>query len=137
MKKSLMKANLFLGLACLGLAFLAPSVAAQESNKPKMATEMPAGITAPAEVQTRIGTLRTKDGFPDAATIEKVYDNLDFQRGDPAIPPAILGVKKEYLDAAFDEMQMQYGTIERYFSEGLGIDAAHQQALRDLYVGQE
>jgi protein-tyrosine phosphatase len=57
--------------------------------------------------------------------------------GDPAIIGAILGVKKEYLDAAFDEMQMQYGTIERYFSEGLGIDAAHQQALRDLYVGQE
>jgi protein-tyrosine phosphatase len=44
--------------------------------------------------------------------------------GDPSIPPAILGVKEEYLDAAFDEMETTYGTIERYFSEGLGIDAA-------------
>jgi hypothetical protein len=42
---------------------------------------MPAGITAPAEVKTRLGTLRTKDGFPDKATLEKVFDNLDFQRG--------------------------------------------------------
>ena len=55
--------------------------------------------------------------------------------GDPAIPPAILGVKQEYLEAAFDEMQTTYGTIESYFSEGLGIDAAQQQALRDLYLG--
>jgi hypothetical protein len=65
----------------IGLALFVSSLAAAESNKPKMATEMPAGITAPAEVQTRLGTLRTIDGFPDQATIEKVYDNLDFQRG--------------------------------------------------------
>jgi len=54
--------------------------------------------------------------------------------GDPEIPKAILGVKKEYLDAAFDEMQTQYGSIEQYFSEGLGIDAAQQKALRNLYL---
>ena len=54
--------------------------------------------------------------------------------GDPAIPPAILGVKADYLEAAFDEMQQQYGTIEQYFAEGLGIDAAGQQALRAIYL---
>ena len=48
-----------------------------------------------------------------------------------------LGVKREYLEAAFDEMESNYGTIEKYFSEGLGIDAAKQKALRDLYLGQE
>lgn len=53
---------------------------------------------------------------------------------DPEIPPAILGVKKAYLDAAFDEMQQKYGTIEKYFSEALGIDAAQQMAMRDLYL---
>jgi Tyrosine phosphatase family len=31
-------------------------------------------------------------------------------------------------------MQQQYGSIENYFSKGLGIDAAGQQALRDLYL---
>jgi hypothetical protein len=51
-----------------------PSVAANAADKPKYATDMPAGITAPAEVKTRIGTLRTKEGFPDSATVEKVYD---------------------------------------------------------------
>jgi protein-tyrosine phosphatase len=54
--------------------------------------------------------------------------------GDRDIPVAIFGVKKEYLEASFDEMQKHYGTIEKYFSEGLGIDAAGQQALRDLFL---
>jgi protein-tyrosine phosphatase len=54
--------------------------------------------------------------------------------GDVEIPRAILGVKKEYLDAAFDEMQTRYGEIENYFSEGLGIDAAQQQAIRKLLL---
>ena len=54
--------------------------------------------------------------------------------GEEDIPRAILGVKEEYLEAAFDEMQTKYGTIEKYFSEGLGIDADQQQALRDLYL---
>jgi protein-tyrosine phosphatase len=38
------------------------------------------------------------------------------------------------LDAAFEEMEKRYGTIEKYFSEGLGIDAEQQKALRDLYL---
>jgi hypothetical protein len=32
-------------------------------------------------VETRLGTLKFFDGFPDEATVQKVYDNLDFQRG--------------------------------------------------------
>ena len=84
-----MKINLFLGLACLALALFAPSFVAAQSDKPKMATKMPVGITAPAEVKTRLGTLRTKDGFPDKATIEKVFDNLDFQRGVQAVLTAM------------------------------------------------
>lgn len=46
----------------------------------KMATEIPASVVTPDVIETRLGTLRLKDGFPDDATVEKVYDNLDFQR---------------------------------------------------------
>jgi hypothetical protein len=46
----------------------------------------------------------------------------------------ISGVKAEYLEAPFHEMQKQWGTIERYFSEALGIDITGQKALRDLYL---
>ena len=54
--------------------------------------------------------------------------------GDREIALAVFGVKPEYLAASFDEMHKRYGTIERYFSEGLGIDAAGQGALRALYT---
>jgi protein-tyrosine phosphatase len=54
--------------------------------------------------------------------------------GDHAIAVAVFGVKPEYLETSFDEMQKRYGTIEGYFSEALGIDAAGQKALRDLYL---
>jgi protein-tyrosine phosphatase len=65
---------------------------------------------------------------------QKVIDGFVAAGGDPTIPAAILGVKKEYLDAAFDEMQKKYGSIEKYFSEGLGIDAAKQKVLLDFYL---
>lgn len=62
----------------------------------KMATEIPASVVTPDVVETRLGTLRLKDGFPDDATVEKVYDNLDFQRGVEAflngVSPVTLAV---------------------------------------------
>ena len=68
---------------------------------------------------------------------KKVIDGFVAAGVEEGIPSAILGVKKEYLDAAFEEMRMKYGTIGRYFSEGLGIDAARQRALRDLHLGRQ
>jgi len=52
-----------------------------QAPKMKMDTKIPKSITTPDQVETRIGALKFFDGFPDEATIEKVYDNLDFQRG--------------------------------------------------------
>lgn len=57
--------------------------------------------------------------------------------GDPEIPGAILGVTREHLDAAFDEMETSCGTIENYFAEGLGIDSVPLLAMRDVYLRQE
>ncbi len=68
---------------------------------------------------------------------QKPIDGFVAAGGDSEIPKAILGVKKEYLEAAFDEMEKRYGTIENYFSEGLGIDVAQQKTLRDLYLARE
>ena len=68
---------------------------------------------------------------------QKVIDAFVEAGGGREIPMALLGVRKEYLEAAFDEMKTKYGTIENYFSEGLGIDADGQEALRDLYLGRK
>jgi hypothetical protein len=45
-----------------------------------MTTDIPASITTPDVVETSLGTMRFFDGFPDSVTVQKVYDNLDFQR---------------------------------------------------------
>jgi protein-tyrosine phosphatase len=57
--------------------------------------------------------------------------------GEREIIEAILGVKPEYLEAAFDEMEKSFGSIEAYFETGLGIDAKGQEALRALYLASE
>jgi len=58
-------------------------------QKFKMTTDIPASITTPDVVETSLGTLRFFDGFPDSATVQKVYDNLDFQRGVQAFLTAL------------------------------------------------
>jgi hypothetical protein len=57
--------------------------------KYKMTTDIPSSITTPDSVLTRLGTLKFSDGFPDEATVQKVYDNLDFQRGVQAFLAAL------------------------------------------------
>lgn len=61
----------------------------------KYSTPMPPGIASPNKVETRLGTLNFFDGFPDKPTVEKLFDNLDFQRactvllaGDPGCEPS-------------------------------------------------
>jgi hypothetical protein len=67
------------------------SVHAQNPPKMKMTTPIPSSIETPDKVETRLGTLKFFDGFPDDATVEKVYDNLDFERGVQAYLTAIPG----------------------------------------------
>ena len=55
----------------------------------KMSTKVPPGIAMPDTVETRLGTLKFFDGFPDNASVERLYDNLDFQR---AVQAYLLGL---------------------------------------------
>jgi hypothetical protein len=68
---------------------LGPLVGAPADPQYKYSTPMPPGIAVPSSVETRIGTLHFFDGFPDKATSEKLYDNLDFQR---AVQSFLLGM---------------------------------------------
>ncbi len=77
---------------------------AQTPPKMKMTTAIPAEITTPDTVKTRIGTLKFKDGFPDDATVEKVYDHLDFLRGVEAFLNAMPGGSVEAVRKGFATM---------------------------------
>ncbi|HEX7811674.1 MAG TPA: DUF1254 domain-containing protein [Burkholderiales bacterium] len=86
----------------LGLGFGASAVAQTEDPvAPSMATGIPPEITTPDSIETRIGTLKFFDGFPDSLTVTKAYDNLDFIRGVQvflnAIPGASLYAMREGL----------------------------------------
>ncbi len=80
-------------------------MAGQEKVPPapklKMTTDIPAQITTPDSVETRLGTLRFFDGFPDDATVEAIYDNLDFQRGVQAFLTAMPGASVYALREGF------------------------------------
>ena len=73
------------------LAFATTTAQAQTPPKMKMTTDIPPELTTPDSVDTRLGTLKFFDGFPDDATVEKVYDHLDFSRGVQAFLNAMPG----------------------------------------------
>jgi len=65
-------------LATLGLAIVALSGEAQERYR--MTTPVPAEITTPDTVDTRIGTLKFFDGVPTKETAAMVYCHRAHQR---------------------------------------------------------
>jgi hypothetical protein len=73
-------------MATISALAVAPDVSTAESGSVATAAreyspDVPAKITTPDTVETRIGTLRFKDGAPDPATVQLAYDQLDFGRG--------------------------------------------------------
>ena len=46
----------------------------------KMTTAIAPGVATPDKLDTSIGTLHLSDGNPDAATVQRIYDNLDQSR---------------------------------------------------------
>ena len=46
----------------------------------------------------------------------------------------VLGVRESYLAAAFAQMREQFGDIEGYAREGLGLSAGDERRLRELFL---
>jgi hypothetical protein len=69
-----------------------PAVASRPAAKPmKMTTPIPESIITADTVASPLGQLRFFDGFPDDATTQLVYDNIDRQRGVEAFLAAMPG----------------------------------------------
>ena len=77
---------------------------AQAPPKMKMTTPIPPSITTPDSVDTPIGTLKFFDGFPDDATVQKVYDNLDFSRGVQAFMSGMPGTSLVGMRTGFEKL---------------------------------
>ena len=100
------KTLVLLSLSFLLGAFIGAPAFAQKATPPeqfKNSTVIPPGIESPDKVKTRLGTLRFFDGFPDDATVKKLYDNLDFQN---AVQAYMLGL------APVNQMANRKGILE-------------------------
>ncbi|MGW1887567.1 tyrosine-protein phosphatase [Streptomyces sp. NPDC001970] len=82
----------------------------------------------------------------DAAAIEAEYlsvnpavrqafaplvEGFTAQGGDPDIALAVVGVTRDYLAAAFDEVSRRHGSMERYVREGLGVPDEMAERIRE------
>lgn len=79
--------SLALAIAAALLTGSLASLANASSN-----TGVPASVITPDKVESRIGTLEFADGQPSKATLEKVYDNLDFIHAFRAFSDTLQGV---------------------------------------------
>jgi protein-tyrosine phosphatase len=69
--------------------------------------------------------------LPEYQSLIDKYTSIGVER---EILLSILGVRREYLETSLQEMRDQYGSIEEYFSKGLDIGAAGQQALCERFL---
>jgi hypothetical protein len=99
-----------------------------------MTTPIPTGIACPNTVNTRFGTLNFFDGFPDDASVQKLYDNLDFQR---AVQAYLLALP------ALNQAGMRSGTLAvgpanttvPYISKPMDSTAIFLTAAIEVYSG--
>ncbi len=62
--------------------------------------------------------------------LKPVFDQFETAGGDPVLLRPLLGVEPEYLATALDEMTTRWGTVERYFTDALGLTDGQVDALR-------
>lgn len=90
---------------CLGglaVAFLATPTWADGVSQ-----EILNSLTTPDKVKSKLGALGFRDGAPDAATLAKVYDNLDFTHALNAFLDTMQGVSIEAIMKGFESIGMK------------------------------
>jgi hypothetical protein len=75
--------------AGLGTASAQAAAGAEPSSTYKYSSPIAPGVAVPDEIDSSIGTLNLHYGYPDAGTVEKIYDNLDRSRALQAYLMAI------------------------------------------------
>jgi hypothetical protein len=79
MKQLVILACAILALPCLAVGQTTPGI--------------PTAITTPDKVESRLGPLEFKDGAPNAATVAKIYDNLDYTHAFNAFNNTMRGMR--------------------------------------------
>jgi hypothetical protein len=64
---------------------LALTVTTMTASAQQLRSDMPKSIVTPDRVESRLGTLNFKDGIPDKATSQKLFDELDYVHAVTAV----------------------------------------------------
>lgn len=65
---------------------------------------------------------------------KKSFEAFELAGGDPAVLKPVLGVDRAYLQNSFDTVDKEFGSMDRYLQDGLGLDPERQQNLRAKYL---
>jgi protein-tyrosine phosphatase len=80
------------------------------------------------ENEATVATVRTVVAAIRGVTPEEIPDEeLDGLR-------ALIGVRAEFLQAAFDALDEEFGDVDTYLTEGLGVTPAELEAFRDAML---
>jgi hypothetical protein len=79
-------------LSGLAIALAATGLIGAIEADAQTAPAIPPAISTPDKVESRLGTLEFKDGAPNAATVAKVYDHVDFTHAYNAFMNTMQGV---------------------------------------------
>jgi hypothetical protein len=90
---------------------IAIAAASQLGGNRSAADEIPLSLVTPDKVETRIGTLDFKDGAPSKATLEKVYNNLDYTYAFRAFMDNLRGVSIHALRAGMMSIGMKNNEV--------------------------
>ena len=64
-------------------------------------------------------------------------DDFVARGGDRKVFEPLMGVQPSFLDSAIDRMHARHGSIEAYFSDGLGLDTNTLTSLRLTYLERD
>jgi len=71
-------------------------------------------LGVPDEVVMQEYLLTNEQLLPES---KPIFDRFEAMGGDPELLMPVYGVRKEYLEAAMDEMRKRFGTVEGYFTD--------------------
>jgi len=98
-------------VVCLFAALAGAFVEQAHASQSQSPAPIPPSISTPGRVDTRIGTLEFNDGAPSKATLDKVYDNLDFSHAFEAFVNTMQGVNAAALHRGFRDIGVKDNEI--------------------------
>ena len=95
-----------------------------------VSSETLASISAPDQLESRLGTLEFTDGVPSAKTAEAAYDQLDFVHGLNAYLNGFPGASTQAIRKGFHEAAVEDNAV-LIFSELMGSESLFLTANAD------